>query len=60
MPKYNTLWAVVEIIDAPDEEAALTELRARLSKAGFTAYEGTPELMPEDYRLAYLSENQED
>lgn len=59
MPKYNALWAVVEIIDAPDEEAALTELRSRLDAAGFTAYDGTPDLVPDGYALAYLSEDQE-
>ena len=58
MPKYNTLWAVVEVIDAPDAETALTELRARLGQAGFTAYEGTPGLVPDSYQLAFLSEDQ--
>jgi hypothetical protein len=58
MPKYNALWAVVEVIDAPDAEAALTKLRARLADAGFTAYDGTPDLVPDSYKLAFLSENQ--
>ena len=59
MPKFNTLWAVVEIIDAPDGEAALNELRSRLERAGFTAYDGTPDLVPGDYKLAFLSDDQE-
>lgn len=59
MPKYNALWAVVEEIDAPDEEAALSTLRGKLDRAGFVAYDGTPDLVPDGYALAYLSENQD-
>lgn len=54
--KYNVLWAVVEIIDAPDAGAALANLRNRLVTAGFQPYEGTDALLPEGYQAAFPSE----
>lgn len=56
MPLYNTLWAVAELIEAPDGEVALATLRNRLRLAGFNPYEGTPDLVPESYQLTYSSE----
>lgn len=39
MPTYNVLAAVVELIDADDEEAAHRILTKRLIAAGFDPYE---------------------
>ena len=59
MPDYNVLWAVTDIITAPDGEAALNQLRDRLAAAGFSPYDGTPDLVPDEYQLAFLSEPQD-
>ena len=53
MPHFNTLWAVVEVIDAPDGETALRTLRDKLNAAGFTAYAGTGDLFPDSCALVY-------
>lgn len=39
MRKFNVLVGVVELIDAESAEAAVAELRTRLSRAGFEPYE---------------------
>lgn len=59
MPKFNVIWAVVDVIDADDETAALSKLRDRLSAADFEPYEGTPDLVPDGYKLACLSDDDE-
>lgn len=42
MTTFNVLAAVVELVDAPDEETAKSLLRQRLTLAGFDLYEGQP------------------
>ena len=56
MKTYNVLYAVVDIIEAEDEEEAVDKLRAKLRTAGFEPYEGFNELLPENYKLAFASE----
>ena len=53
MKRYNVLWAVTDVIEAESGEAALTELRGKLVDAGFDPYEGTPDIVPDDYQLAF-------
>ena len=54
MPHFNTLWAVVEVIDAPDGETALRTLRDKLNAAGFTAHDGTGDpFFPDSCALVY-------
>ncbi len=57
MSRYNVLAAVVEVIEAGTEQAAITELNDRLRAAGFEPYEGTHDLMPDGYKLAYEIED---
>jgi hypothetical protein len=59
-PAGSVLWAVVEEVAAPDAGAALADLGARLTRAGFRLYANQQNLLFDGYQLAYLSENQPD
>lgn len=53
MPAFNVLTAVTEVVEAPDAEVASATLNNRLRAAGFSPYEGTADLVPDGYQLAF-------